>query len=131
MKFLPALFLSVLTAVAADGPKQSIEKLNPALDALLDSSAKIETISNGGYSWSEGPVWYKGRIVFSDVPKNIAYQWIEGDAMASIFLKPSGTDAPALAMARARRTRRSPVLRSVGSCRVRLAWVLARPHLPV
>ena len=36
MKFLSAFFLSVLTAVAADGPKQSIEKLDPALDALLE-----------------------------------------------------------------------------------------------
>lgn len=94
MKFLPAFFLSVLSAVAADGPKQSIEKLGPALEALIASDAKIETVSNGGYSWSEGPVWYKGRIVFSDVPNNVAYQWIEGDAMASVFLKPSGTDAP-------------------------------------
>ena len=91
---LPAFLLSVLTAVAADGPKQSIEKLDPALEALIASDAKIETVSNGGYSWSEGPVWYKGRIVFSDVPNNVAYQWIEGDAMASVFLKPSGTDAP-------------------------------------
>ena len=69
-------------------------KLGPALDALIASDAKIETVSNGGYSWSEGPVWYKGRIVFSDVPNNVAYQWIEGDAVASVFLKPSGTDAP-------------------------------------
>ena len=94
MKLLPAFFLSLVTAFAAEGPKQSIEKLDPALDALIASDAKIETISAGNYSWSEGPVWYKGRIVFSDVPNNVAYQWIEGDAMASIFLKPSGTDAP-------------------------------------
>ena len=93
MKFLPAFFLSVLSAVAAEGPKQSIEKLDPALDALLDSGAKIETLATG-FTWAEGPVWYKGRIVFSDVPNNIAYQWIEGDAMATTFLKPSGTDQP-------------------------------------
>ena len=91
MKLLPAFFLSLLTALAADGPKQSIEKLDPALDVLLDSSTKVETLATG-FTWAEGPVWYKGRIVFSDVPNNVAYQWIEGDAMASIFLKPSGTD---------------------------------------
>ncbi|GBL24963.1 gluconolactonase [Opitutia bacterium] len=28
------------------------------------------------------------------MPNNVAYQWIEGDAMASVFLQPSGTDAP-------------------------------------
>jgi gluconolactonase len=88
------LSFSVLSAVAADGPKQSIEKLDPALDALIASDAKIDPVSNGGYTWSEGPVWYKGRIVFSDVPNNVAYQWIEGDAVASVFLKPSGTDEP-------------------------------------
>ena len=91
MKLLPAFFLCILTTFAAEGPKQSIEKLDPALDALLDSGAKIETLATG-FTWAEGPVWYKGRIVFSDVPNNTAYQWIEGDAMASIFLKPSGTD---------------------------------------
>jgi gluconolactonase len=91
MKFLPAFFLSFLSAFAAEGPKQSIQKLDPALDALLDSGAKIETLATG-FTWAEGPVWYKGRIVFSDVPNNVAYQWIEGDAMASVFLKPSGTD---------------------------------------
>ena len=91
MKFLPAFCLSLLTALAVEGPRQSIEKLDPALDTLLDSSAKIETLATG-FTWAEGPVWYKGRIVFSDVPKNTAYQWIEGDAMASVFLQPSGTD---------------------------------------
>jgi hypothetical protein len=50
MKFLPAFFLSLLTALAADGPKQSIEKLDPSLDALIAGDAKIETISNGGLS---------------------------------------------------------------------------------
>ena len=86
-----ALLLSLVGAFAAEDPKQSIEKLDPALDALLDSGAKIETLA-AGFTWAEGPVWHKGRIVFSDVPKNIAYQWIEGDAMASVFLQPSGTD---------------------------------------
>lgn len=94
MKLLPAFILSVMVTFAAEGPKQSIEQLDPALDALLAADAKIETISTGGYAWSEGPVWYKGRIVFSDVPNNVAYQWTEGDALASIFLKPSGTDVP-------------------------------------
>lgn len=91
MKLIPVFFLSALAAFAAEGPKQSIERLDPALDALLASDAKIETLATG-FTWAEGPVWFKGRIVFSDVPNNTAYQWIEGDAMASVFLKPSGTD---------------------------------------
>lgn len=90
--FVSALLFAVAGAFAAEGPKQSIQRLDPALDALLDSGAKIETLATG-FTWAEGPVWYKGRIVFSDVPKNIAYQWIEGDAMATVFLQPSGTDA--------------------------------------
>jgi gluconolactonase len=91
MKLLPAFLFTAVAAFAADGPKQSIEKLDPALDALLDTNAKIETLATG-FTWSEGPVWFKDRIVFSDVPKNIAYQWKEGDEKASIFLQPSGTD---------------------------------------
>ena len=73
MNFLPAFFLSVLTVFAADGPKQAIEKFDPALDALIAVDAKIKVLANGS-DWFEGPVWYPTYnynllIFYSDVPE--------------------------------------------------------------
>ena len=92
MKSLLPLFAATAALFAAP-PAPTIEKLDPALDALLATDAKIEKVGTG-YGWAEGPVWFKDRFVFSDVPKNIAYAWKRGDAEPVVFLKPSGTDAP-------------------------------------
>jgi gluconolactonase len=68
----------------------SVERLDPALDNLIDSDATIEVLSDG-YDWSEGPVWVESKkmLLFSDVPKNIVYKWTEEDSV-EIFLQPSG-----------------------------------------
>lgn len=89
-----AFFLAVVMTASAAGPapsfKGSIERLDPALDALIAPGAAIEVLA-GGFNWSEGPVWYQDGIVFSDVPENTAFAWKEGDKAASVFLKPSGS----------------------------------------
>jgi gluconolactonase len=93
MKALPLLLLATLPLFAAEPVptfEGSIERLDPALDALLGTDAKIEVLATG-FNWSEGPVWFKDSLVFSDVPENTAFQWKEGDKAASIFLKPSGS----------------------------------------
>ncbi len=93
MKALAPFLLFVSAAIAAEVPAPRIEKLDPALDALVASDVKIEKVGTG-YGWAEGPVWFKDRFIFSDVPKNTAYAWKRGDAAPSVFLKPSGTDEP-------------------------------------
>jgi gluconolactonase len=93
MKFLPTLLFAASTAFAAEPIQYSVERLDAALDSLIASDAKFEVLSTG-YQWSEGPVWFKDRIVFSDVPSNVAYAWKVGDAQAPEFLRPSGTDTP-------------------------------------
>lgn len=96
MKLPLALILPVL-ALAADEKlppfSMSIERLDPALDALIAPDAKVEKLAEG-FNWSEGPVWYQGSVVFSDVPENIAYQWKPGATKAEIFIKPSGMTVP-------------------------------------
>ena len=71
--------------------QESIERLDPALDAIIAPDAKIETLCTG-FDWAEGPVWdeKEKRLLFSDVPRNTIYQWKEGDTEASVFMKPSG-----------------------------------------
>jgi gluconolactonase len=68
----------------------SIERLDPAIDALITRDARIEVLADG-FDWSEGPVWRRdgGYLLFSDVPKNTIYKWKPGEGI-SVFLRPSG-----------------------------------------
>lgn len=68
----------------------SIERLDPALDAIISPGAKPEIITEG-YEWSEGPLWVEkyNMLLFSDVPKNTVYKWT-ADKGAELYLTPSG-----------------------------------------
>jgi len=67
-----------------------IERLDPALDALVPVDAEIEVLAEG-FEWSEGPLWIPqgGYLIFSDVPANTIYRWKESDGLSE-FLSPSG-----------------------------------------
>ena len=67
-----------------------IERLDPALDALVAADAAIEVLA-GGYDWTEGPVWVKdgGYLLFSDIPPNQIHRWKQGEG-ARLYLTPSG-----------------------------------------
>jgi len=68
----------------------AIERLAPELDRLIPPGTEIDVLAEG-FDWSEGPVWIKADscLLFSDVPKNVVYQWREGKGVKE-FLKPSG-----------------------------------------
>lgn len=86
--------LSVLAGRGALGQavtvQGSIERLDPAINALIPPGAQIENIAEG-FTWSEGPVWRKsgGYLLFSDIPRNTIYKWQPGAGL-SIFMKPAG-----------------------------------------
>jgi gluconolactonase len=67
----------------------SVERLDPAIDALVPPDAKIEKLAEG-FTWAEGPVWTKeGALLFSDVPNNVVHRWKDGEGLTD-FLRPSG-----------------------------------------
>ena len=70
-----------------------IERHDAALDKLIAPNATIEKLAEG-FTWSEGPVWFKGALLFSDVPENVVYQWKPGASAVEVFLKPSGLLTP-------------------------------------
>lgn len=79
------------TPVAAEGT--SIERLDPALDALIPPGAVLEKIG-GGFGFTEGPVWYKGEIRFSDLTGNKLHA-IGPDGQTRLLMdKSGGKDAP-------------------------------------
>ena len=65
-----------------------VERLDPALDALVAPDARPEVLARG-YKWSEGPVWTGGAVLFSDVPNNVIWRWHESEGVRE-FLRPSG-----------------------------------------
>jgi len=47
-------------------PAARIERLDPALDALIAADAAVERVATG-FSFTEGPLWHGGKLWFSDV----------------------------------------------------------------
>jgi gluconolactonase len=94
---LSLAFTALLSAATGEEPMDvrprpigHIERLDPALDAIVAPDAEIEVIAQG-LIWSEGPVWWRedGSLLFSDIPRNSVYRWKEGEGL-SVFLRPSG-----------------------------------------
>jgi len=65
-----------------------------AFDKLIPPGAELQVIASG-FDWTEGPVWTPARdgepgyLLFSDIPRNSVYKWVEGEGV-SLFMKPSG-----------------------------------------
>src|SRR6478752_2730805 len=80
-------------ALADDKPLQtvgSVERLDPGLDALVSSDAKMEVIGEG-FAWCESPVWVRDEkcLLFSDIPHNTIVRWDEKSGCKP-YIKPSG-----------------------------------------
>jgi gluconolactonase len=77
-------------ACARSTSAQTVEKLDPALDRLVSSNAKVEQVATGFNKWTEGPVWtHSGVLFFAEIPANSIIEWRPG-GKASVFLHPSG-----------------------------------------
>jgi gluconolactonase len=79
-----------LLAAGAGAREPSIERLDPALDALLDADAEIEMLGDG-FTWVEGPAWNAAarELLFSEIPKNVIHAWNPEGGMR-VFMQPSG-----------------------------------------
>lgn len=59
-----------------------------AQSSPVPDDATAEEIASG-FEFTEGPLWYNGRLVFTDIPANTVYEWTP-DEGRSVFLEPSG-----------------------------------------
>ncbi len=82
------LFLTTASAALAQDP--SLERLDPALDALIAPDTKIETVAQG-FRWTEGPAWNAAtnEFIFSDIPNNVINAWSPEKGIR-VFMKPAG-----------------------------------------
>lgn len=97
-----SIYLAFLVSIACTSPKTevvtiakyqtlgSVERLNPAIDALIPADAQIEILASG-FEWAEGPLWLENQqaVIFTDVPTNKIWKWTEKDSL-SLYLTPSG-----------------------------------------
>jgi gluconolactonase len=99
--FLPACLCLVMACNDSGQPKPeeetpsvktigTLEKMDPALDAIISPGAKAEIIAEG-FDWSEGPLWLEkiNALIFSDVPQNKVYKWTP-EKGKEVYLTPSG-----------------------------------------
>src|SRR5215475_7528679 len=93
-----ALVLAVVSALSSAAAAQTngaaVERLDPALDALVSANAKVELIK-GGFGFTEGPVWVQkgGYLLFTDIPGNVIWK-LTPDGKASVYLTQVGYTGP-------------------------------------
>ena len=93
--FIPLLALMVSASLCAQDSTNfptlgKIKQHHPDLAKLIDTNTPIQVITSG-YVWTEGPAWNKeGQfLVFSEIPSNTVYKWVEGKG-ADKWFSPSG-----------------------------------------
>ena len=98
-RIVMASLASVLAAslAAAQSPSDgSIDRLDPALDALVSPDARV-TLVKGGFGFTEGPVWMeRGRdshLLFTDIPGNVIWA-LTPTGQATVYLTQVGYNGP-------------------------------------
>ena len=84
-------FLAASTASMAAQDTGPVVRLDPALDAIVSASAKVEKVATG-FGFAEGPVWVHngGFLIFSDIPDNVIRKWNPADGTVSVYLDKAG-----------------------------------------
>src|SRR5579862_1505904 len=70
----------------------SVVKLDPSLDAIISSNAKLEPLKTDYFGFVEGPVWVPqgaGYLLFSDIAANRIYKWTP-DGNLSVYMEKAG-----------------------------------------
>ena len=92
IRLVAVLSLLVTSAMLKGETIGRIERLDPALDALVAPDAQIEVLASG-FTWTEGPVWvgddHGGHLLFSDIPRNSIFRWSASHGI-QLFMCPSG-----------------------------------------
>jgi gluconolactonase len=100
MNRLPIAALAVVLASASADAQPagdtSVLRLDPALDAIIASDAKVELVKSG-FGFTEGPVWTQngreGYLLFTDIPGNVVWK-LTPDGKASVYLTNAGFHGP-------------------------------------
>jgi len=92
--FVVALFALQFQIASAQAPGEPVVlKIDPGLDALVSTDAKLEQVKSG-FGFSEGIIWVAtgentGYLLLSDMPANVIYK-LTPDGQASVYMEHSG-----------------------------------------
>jgi gluconolactonase len=84
-------------AVSAHEVNIRVERLDPAIDAIVPANPKLFKLAEG-FQFTEGPVWVRegNYLLFSDPNQNTIYRYT-GNGELSVFRDKSGYDAADIA----------------------------------
>jgi gluconolactonase len=85
--FALPLLLAAAPAFAQTAPH--VEKLDPALDAVIAPGTKIEKVATG-FIFTEGPMWKDGKLWFSDVRGDKVRTFDPKSGKVTVILSDSG-----------------------------------------
>ena len=97
MKMVVGVACGMVLAIAAQSSGQTavhetapttIVRNSPAMDALIAPDAKLEKVATG-FIWTEGPMWRKGALWFSDLSGNKMYS-LTPDGKLTVLLDQAG-----------------------------------------
>jgi gluconolactonase len=71
-------------------PDPDVLILDPRFRSLVQGNTPLQRIWTGAM-WAEGPAWSsQGRyLVWSDIPNNVQYRWLQDDGRVSVFRNPA------------------------------------------
>jgi gluconolactonase len=93
------LFLIPICAMAQDASEKQIDRLDPAVDAIVPANAKLEKLADRpGPGTREGPVWDRkqGFLLYSDMANKAVNKWDPRDEKISVYLEKTGSDGLAM-----------------------------------
>lgn len=72
-------------------PEPDVVSLDKSFDKIKVGNTTIQRIAQG-FLWAEGPAWHGGGkyLVWSDIPNDKQYRWIEEDGHVSVIHQPAG-----------------------------------------
>ena len=78
VKYLKIILMFFLIITCSEILAQNIDLENASVKKIAE-----------GFQFVEGPLWFEGELLFSDIPANKIYKWNK-DSGVKIFLDPSG-----------------------------------------
>ena len=90
MRRIAFTFAALLPLAGAPAYAQTVERLDPALDALVDMNTKVEILHQDDGAFFEGPIWHHGKdgnyLTFSDLVHNRIEKWDPATKQVSTYM---------------------------------------------
>lgn len=83
--------IAALGIAAADTTAPRIERMDPALDAIIAPGTTIERVATG-FRFTEGPMWREGRLWFSDLRADKVFAVTPGGKVELLIEHAGGLD---------------------------------------